>query len=93
MDMGSDNYKRFNGTAKIGAQLARWIRMNYNMRFTRANYERPSALTKSLYSDMARQGWPVLPLYDRNGYLFSSPSPALGLKTGGQDRKETDIIY
>ncbi|MBF1538601.1 MAG: SusC/RagA family TonB-linked outer membrane protein, partial [Prevotella salivae] len=43
--------------------------------------------------DMARQGWPVLPLYDRNGYLFSSPSPALGLKTGGQDRKETDIIY
>ena len=93
MDMGSDNYKRFNGTAKIGAQLARWIRMNYNMRFTRANYERPSALTNGLYSDMARQGWPVLPLYDRNGYLFSSPSPALGLKTGGQDRKETDIIY
>ena len=67
--------------------------MNYNMRFTRANYERPSALTNGLYSDMARQGWPVLPLYDRNGYLFSSPSPALGLKTGGQDRKETDIIY
>ena len=63
------------------------------MRFTRANYERPSALTNGLYSDMARQGWPVLPLYDRNGYLFSSPSPALGLKTGGQDRKETDIIY
>ena len=93
MDMGSDNYKRFNGTAKIGAQLVRWIRMNYNMRFTRANYERPSALTNGLYSDMARQGWPVLPLYDRNGYLFSSPSPALGLKTGGQDRKETDIIY
>ncbi|WP_315449447.1 SusC/RagA family TonB-linked outer membrane protein, partial [Segatella salivae] len=57
------------------------------------NYERPSALTNGLYSDMARQGWPVLPLYDRNGYLFSSPSPALGLKTGGQDRKETDIIY
>ncbi|MBF1549960.1 MAG: SusC/RagA family TonB-linked outer membrane protein, partial [Prevotella salivae] len=51
------------------------------------------ALTNGLYSDMARQGWPVLPLYDRNGYLFSSPSPALGLKTGGQDRKETDIIY
>lgn len=93
MDMGSDNYKRFNGTAKIGALLACWIRMNYNMRFTRANYERPSALTNGLYSDMARQGWPVLPLYDRNGYLFSSPSPALGLKTGGQDRKETDIIY
>lgn len=93
MAMGSDNYKRINGTAKIGAQLARWIRMNYNMRFTRANYERPSALTNGLYSDMARQGWPVLPLYDRNGYLFSSPSPALGLKTGGQDRKETDIIY
>lgn len=92
MNMGEDNYKRYNGTAKMSAQLADWIRMNYNMRYTRTNYKRPSSLTRSLYNDMARQGWPMLPLYDRNGYLYSSPSPALGLETGGVDKNERDII-
>lgn len=92
MNMGSDSYKRYNGTAKISAELSKWARMNYNMRFTRTNYERPASLTTSLYNDMARQGWPVLPLYDRNGYLYSSPSPALGLSEGGTDRTERDVI-
>ena len=40
---------------------------------------------------MARQGWPTLPLYDRNGYYYSSPSPALGLATGGKDTQQRDI--
>lgn len=92
MNMGSDGYKRYNGTAKMNMELAKWIHMNYNMRFTRTNYHRPAALTRGLYNDMARQGWPMLPLYDRNGYLYSSPSPALGLATGGTDRRERDII-
>ena len=92
MNMGSDGYKRYNGTAKMNIELAQWIRMNYNMRFARTNYHRPAALTSSLYNDMARQGWPMLPLYDRNGYLYSSPSPALALATGGNDRKERDVL-
>ncbi len=92
MNMGSDGYKRYNGTAKLSAELASWIRMNYNMRFTRTNYHRPAGLTRNLYNDMARQGWPILPLYDRNGYLYSSPSPALGLATGGTDTVERDVM-
>ena len=92
MNMGSDGYKRYNGTAKLNVELAKWIRMNYNMRFARTNYHRPAALTSGLYNDMARQGWPMLPLYDRNGYLYSSPSPALALATGGTDRLERDVL-
>ena len=92
MNMGSDGYKRYNGTAKMNIELAKWIRMNYNMRFTRTNYHRPATLGYGLYNDMARQGWPMLPLYDRNGYLYSSPSPALGLATGGTDTTERDVI-
>ena len=93
MKLSDDNYKRYNGTAKINAQLASWITMSYSMRFTRTDFKRPSALTNSLYSDMARQGWPVLPLYDRNGYYYSSPSPALGLATGGSDNTQQDTQY
>ena len=93
MKMSEDTYKRYNGTAKINAELAKWITMSYTMRFTRTDYQRPSALTNGLYSDMARQGWPVLPLYDRNGYYYSSPSPALALATGGNDNTQEDTQY
>lgn len=93
MNFGSESYKRYNGTAKINAQLAKWIRMNYSMRFTRVDFTRPSQLTNGLYNNMTRQGWPVEPLYDRNGYLYSSPSPALGLATGGDDKTQADTQY
>lgn len=93
MNFGNESYKRYNGTAKINAQLAKWIRMKYSMRFTRTDFTRPSQLKNDLYSNMTRQGWPVEPLYDRNGYLYSSPSPALGLATGGDDKTQTDTQY
>ncbi len=92
MKLSDDSYNRYNATAKVGVQLAKWLTMNYNMRFTRTDYLRPANLTSSLYSDMARQGWPILPLYDRNGYYYSSPSPALGLAEGGKDTTQRDII-
>ena len=81
------------GTAKIGSEITEWLRFNYTMRFTREDYKRPANLTDNLYNDMARQGWPVLPLYDRNGYYFSAPSPALGLAEAGTDKKQTDDMY
>ena len=93
MNLGEEGLKRYNGTAKINAILTKWLKMNYSMRFDREDYKRPSSLTNGLYSDMTRQGWPILPLYDRNGYYYSSPSPALGLATGGTDKTQTDNIY
>ena len=93
MEMGEEGLKRFNATAKIGSEITDWLRFNYTMRFTREDYKRPATLTDALYNDMARQGWPILPLYDRNGYYFSAPSPALGLAEGGVDKTQTDDTY
>jgi len=93
MRFGNEGYKRYTTTAKMNTQLSNWAKFNYSIRFTRTDYERPSSLTDGLYSDLARQGWPVLPLYDPNGYLYSSPSPALGLATGGTDATQTDNTY
>lgn len=93
MRFGDEGYKRFTSTAKINAKITDWAKFNYSMRFTRTDYERPATLTDGLYSDLARQGWPTLPLYDPNGHLYSSPSPALGLATGGTDKTQTDNIY
>ena len=92
MELGEEGYKRYNATAKIGSQITDWLKFNYSLRFSREDYERPATLTSSLYADMARQGWPVLPLYDRNGYYYDTPSVALGLAEGGSDIKQTDNI-
>lgn len=93
MNFGGDNYQRYTTSAKVDAKLSEWVSITYNARFTREDYARPANLTNSLNTDLARQGWPVLPLYDPNGYLFAAPSPALGLRDGGRDKKQDDWIY
>lgn len=93
MEWGNEGLDRYNVTAKINAELASWAKFSYTMRWTRQNYVRPSTLTNTLFQDLGRQGWPTLPLYDPNGYLYSSPSPVLGLAEGGDDRTELDHNY
>jgi TonB-linked SusC/RagA family outer membrane protein len=92
MRLQDDKFNRYTGTVKLGVKITDWVSMNLNSRWARTDFERPASLTSSLYSDIARQGWPVLPLYDRNGYLYSSPSPGLGLATGGNDTTQRDIL-
>lgn len=93
MVFNRDFFKRYTATAKINAELTDWASIGYNTRYIREDYERPSFLTNSLFQDLARQGWPVVPLYDPNGYLFSSPSPALKLRDGGRDIHQNDWLY
>lgn len=92
MKLGEDNMTRFNSTAKINAQIAKWLSVSYAMRYTRSDFEKPSYLGDGFYQNMARQGWPTLPVYDRNGYLYSSPSPYLGMAEQGQTNTQRDII-
>ncbi len=91
MKLNDDKYRRFNGTAKLGIKITDWLTLNYNMRYTNTGYQRPSGMADGLYENMARQGWPILPLYDRNGYYYDSPSPALALAEGGKDKTQRDI--
>lgn len=93
MEFNQDTYNRYTTTAKISVKLTDWAKFNYSNRFTREDFGRPADLTDDLYRDLARQGWPTLPVYDVNGYMYSSPSPALGLRDGGRDRTQTDNLY
>jgi TonB-linked SusC/RagA family outer membrane protein len=88
-----DKYQRYTATAKINAKLSKIASIGYNGRFIRTDFNRPATLTNSLSSDLGRQGWPILPLYDPNGYLFSAPSPVLGLRDGGRDKTQSDWYY
>ena len=91
--LNTDTFNRYTTTLKVDAKLSEWAKVSVKNRFIREDFERPSALGNGLYTDLARQGWPILPLYDPNGYLYSSPSPALGLRDAGQDKKQTDWLY
>lgn len=90
MNLSDDSLDRYNGTAKISSQITNWMKMNYTMRFTREDYLRPTELKDALYDNM---GWPVLSLYDANGYYYSTPAPALGLAEGGECTRRIDAIY
>ncbi|KQS27177.1 SusC/RagA family TonB-linked outer membrane protein [Dyadobacter sp. Leaf189] len=93
MRFNQDDFTRYGATAKINTKLTDQLSVNYSTRFIREDYNRPSNLTNGFYQDLGRQGWPTLPLYDPNGFLFSSPSPALGMAEGGKDRNQTDFLY
>jgi TonB-linked SusC/RagA family outer membrane protein len=93
MKLNQDDFTRYGFTGKINSQLTDQVSVNYSTRFIREDYNRPSQLGTGFYENLGRQGWPTLPLYDPNGYLFSSPSPALGMRDGGKDRNQTDNLY
>ena len=90
MRFGRDHFRRYNSTGKINGKLSDKASLAYSMRFSREEFERPSYMTNTLNQNIARQGWPVLPLYDNNGYLYDAPSPALGLRDGGRGARQTD---
>ncbi|MFD2835493.1 TonB-dependent receptor [Gramella sp. AN32] len=93
MQFNTDNFNRYATTIKLDAQITDWAKVSVSNRFIREDFGRPSALNDGLFENLARQGWPMLPLYDPNGFLYSSPSPALGLAEGGRDKSQTDWLY
>ncbi|WP_346316178.1 TonB-dependent receptor [Chitinophaga sp. YIM B06452] len=90
MRFGGDEFKRYNITARVNAKLSEWASLSFIQRFSREEFERPSTMTNALNQLIGTQGWPMLPLYDNNGFLYDSPSPALGLQEGGRGAKQYD---
>ena len=92
MVFNQDTYKRYNVSSKIGVKFTDWAKLNYNVRFIRSDYIIPTFMYDEIFWLMADQGWPTLPLYDPNGHLYSSPSMALNIRDGGQDKTQTDQL-
>lgn len=93
LNLGDDGLQRYTATAKLNSQVTDWLKFHYNMRFTRMDYHRPSEYTNNLLWDLSRQTWPMLPLYDPNGYWYEGPSVALRLGESGDYKTQTDNIY
>ena len=94
MNLGEEGLQRFTATIKLNSELTNWLDFNANIRFTREDYTSPSALTSTMYESLAYKSWPVLPLYDRNGYYYYNDNTAVAaLDEGGTLKKQTDYTY
>ncbi|MCD8293452.1 MAG: TonB-dependent receptor [Prevotellaceae bacterium] len=90
-----DTMRRFNASAKFGAELTGWLKFNYSIRYIRQDLERPANFNNGLYEKIGRQTWPNLPVYDENGYYHNSnaDTPVMQLAEGGTRNVQTDKIY
>jgi TonB-linked SusC/RagA family outer membrane protein len=91
MVFNQDTYDRYSATGKVNYVVNDWLTVNYNHRFVRDTYNRPSAMTDNLFKTIGRQAWPMLPMYDGNGNLFEWR--AVELRDGGNDNATTDNSY
>ena len=93
---GDDGKKRYSLTAKINADLAKWLKVGYSVRFNRIDYDAPSFASAGnnksnvFYFDVCRY-WPVIPLVDPNGY-YTAESKIYQLETGGRYKTQEDIL-
>lgn len=93
MNFGEDKYKRYATNLKATGDIFDFLKYSYNIKFQREDFTRPSSLTNDFNNNIGRQAWSTLPLYDNNGHLYSSPSPALQMRDGGKDTYRKDEIY
>lgn len=93
LKIGSEDFSRYNASAKIDAKINKYLSFQYSIRFSRENFHRPTSMNDNFYYDLARTGWPTVSPYDPNGYLWSAPSPALDLAEGGTHRQEDEYWY
>lgn len=78
---GHDELKRYTINTKLGAQIASWIRMDYNLKWTRKDYSKPQYLTGLFFHNIARR-WPTCAPVDPNGHWMEGMEIA-ELEEGG----------
>ena len=93
---GDDGKQRYSFTAKINADLAKWLKVGYSMRFNRMDYSSPSFASAGnnkenvFYFDVCRY-WPVIPVVDPNGF-YTSESKINQLTEGGRYNTQSDVV-
>lgn len=95
LNHGKDNRKRYNAAAKFSAQLNKWVRFNYAMRYVHTDTSVPSRFGSGWYSVIGAQTWPNLPIYDENGYYYNcdGSTPAMSLAQGGVRGSAREEMY
>lgn len=90
MRHSDDSYKRFSLNSKLGAQITKYIHMNYTSRWVRNDYDKSYYQNPLFFHNLARR-WPTVPTKDPNGHYMEA-SEIVQLEDGGRDNKQTDYL-
>lgn len=85
-----DNFRRFTTNAKIGAQLASWARVDYNVKWNRTDYDQPEQMDGLFFHNIARR-WPQMPVTDPNGH-YTFATEIQNIVEGGRSKTKGDMI-
>ncbi len=87
---GHDEMSRYTMNAKIGAELADWIRVDYTNKWTRKDYTKPQYMTGLFFHNIARR-WPTCYPVDPNGHWADGMEIA-ELEDGGIYSENNDLF-
>lgn len=85
-----DNFRRLTTNAKIGAELAKWARVDYNLKWNRTDYDQPEQMNGLFYHAIARR-WPQMPVKDPNGH-YTFNTEIQNIVEGGRSRSKGDMV-
>lgn len=88
---GQDKFKRYSLNGKVNANLSDNMKIIYNSKWMREDYERPSYMSGLFFHNIARR-WPTNPVKDPNGHYMEGME-ILQMEDGGIDKKQTDYLY
>ncbi|MHB9056004.1 MAG: SusC/RagA family TonB-linked outer membrane protein [Paludibacteraceae bacterium] len=88
---GVDKFNRYSLNGKMTIKMAPWATLDYNNRWIRETYSRPSYMTGLFFHNIARR-WPTNPVYDPNGHYLEG-NEILQMEGGGLDKDEKDYVY
>jgi len=88
---GEDKFNRYSLNGKLNLKLTDWATLNYNNRWIRESYSRPSYMTGLFFHNIARR-WPTNPVFDPNGHYMEG-NEILQMEGGGMAKNEKDYLY
>lgn len=93
MRYGTDEYNRYNITAKISAQLTDYLKADYSNRYARTEFGRPSSWNDSFYDNILRRARPTRSVNDPNGFNMSDNNYIEAMENGGRHKEQNDVMY
>lgn len=91
---GNDTFDRLSSNLKLNYNIAKFLSLSYNVRYSQTDYDKPQMLTDDDYINWGRQQWPMFPVYDNNGNLYAGGGRAYDHKYGGRSKtKRENIIH
>lgn len=96
LKIGDDSQGRVGMTAKINGKINDKVSLSYIGKFIRSRYERPES-NAGWNAYTLSHGWPTMPVYDPNGYLFGTGSKTssmfLEIANSGSINNMEDRVY